>query len=108
MARLVATCGTMDYMLVTPLPGTTPEQLQKTLMELHSAVHNVWSGHSDFAQGKLTAYLGWTANAVQHLANQISPADLDRLVLTPGYGAPEQLTGRGVTTATDLGELICR
>jgi hypothetical protein len=29
----------MDDMLVNPLPGTRPEQFQKTLMEEHSAVY---------------------------------------------------------------------
>jgi hypothetical protein len=65
--------GTMGDMLVNPLPGTRPEQLQKTLMEQHSAVLNLLGWHSASAQDKLGVYIDWTANAVQQLSSQISP-----------------------------------
>lgn len=65
--------GTMDDMLVNPLPGTSPEQLQKTLQEQHVAVLNAWSAHSGNAQASLGAYLQWTTNAVQHLASSQAP-----------------------------------
>jgi hypothetical protein len=70
------------------------EQLQKTLREQHSAVLNVWSGHQGPAQDRLHAYLEWATSAVQHLGNQIIRADLDRLVLTPGYERLLSVAGR--------------
>lgn len=88
-------------MLVTPLPGTTRDHLLKTLREQHSAVFNLWSGGSGAAHDRLTAYIEWTTNAVQHLGNQISAADLDRLVLTRGY--ERLLAGVGTLTGTDMG-----
>ncbi len=89
----------MDDMLVNPRPGTTPEQLQKILQEQHGAVSGLSTGHQGSAQDKLGAYLEWTANAVRQLARPISPADLDRLVLTPGYG--RLLAAFGTVTGTD-------
>jgi hypothetical protein len=87
-------------MLVTPLPGTSRENLQKTLQEMHAAVLNVWSGHHSDAQVKLAAYLEWTMTAIQHLAGQITVTDLDRLVLTPAYG--RLLAALGTVTSSDF------
>jgi hypothetical protein len=69
------------------------------LQEQHSAVVNLHTGHLGGAQTTLGAYLEWTANAVQHLANQISPADLNWLILTPGYG--RLLAAFGTVTGLD-------
>lgn len=97
-------------MLVTPLPGTSRENLKKTLQEMHSAVQNAWSGHYNDAQDKLAAYLEWTTTAVQHLAGQITATDLDRLVLTPAYGrllaALGTVTGRDIATQRALNALV--
>lgn len=87
-------------MLVTPLPGTSRENLQKTLQEVHTAALTVWSGHQGDAQAKLGAYLEWTTTAVQHLTGQIISADLDRLVLTPAYG--RLLAALGTVTGKDI------
>jgi len=87
-------------MLITPVPGASREQLQKTMQEQHVAVLNLRGAHHSSAQGSLGAYLEWTANAVQHLANQISPADLDRLVLTSGYS--RLLAAFGTVTGLDI------
>lgn len=73
-------------MLITPLPGAKREDILRTLREMHTAVGNAYSGHQGNAQAKLGAYLEWTTLAVSHLSSQISPADLDWLVLTPAYG----------------------
>jgi hypothetical protein len=84
----------MDYMLVTPLPGTSRDHLLKTLREQHSAASNVWSGHQGSAQCWLDAYLEWATSALQHLGNQVTRADIDRLVLTPGYVRLLSVAGR--------------
>src|SRR5262249_31735982 len=89
-----------DYMLVTPLPGTSRDQLQKILQEQHWAVERVLSGHHDNAQAKLGGYLEWTATAVRHLHYKVTAADIDRLVLTPGYG--RLLAMLGTVTGTDM------
>ena len=99
-----------SHMLVTPLPGTSRENLQKTLQEMHSAVLTVWSGHYTDAQAKLAAYLEWTTTAIQHLGGQVTMADLDRLVLTPAYGrllnALGTVTGNDVATQRTLRALV--
>ena len=87
-------------MLITPVPGASREQLQKTLQEQHTAVLNLYGAHQSSAQGWLGAYLEWTANAIQQLANQISPVDLDGLVLTPGYR--RLLAAFGTVTGVDI------
>src|SRR5258708_7093416 len=38
--------GTMDYMLVSPLPGANRDNLLRTLREMHSAVSNLYTGGS--------------------------------------------------------------
>ena len=91
---------TLDDMLVTPVPGASREQLQKTLQEQHTAVLNLHGADRSSAQGWLGTYLEWTANAVRHLANQISPIDLDELVLTPGYR--RLLAAFGMVTSVDI------
>ena len=87
-------------MLVTPLPGASREQLQKTLQDQHSAVLNLYGADRGSAQDWLGAYLEWNANAVQHLGSQISPADMDDLVLTPGYR--RLLAAFGTVTGVDI------
>jgi len=61
---------------------------------MHTAVSNLYTGGSGPAHDRLTAYLEWTTGAVQHLSNQISSEDLDRLVLTPGYERLLSVAGR--------------
>ncbi len=81
-------------MLVTPLPGANREHLLKTLKDMHTAVSNLYTGGSGPADDRLTAYVEWTTTALQHLGNQVSSADLDRLVLNPGYGRLLSAVGR--------------
>lgn len=81
-------------MLVTPLPGVDREHLLQTLRELDTAVSNLYTAGSGSAHDRLTAYLEWTTTAEQHLGNQITRADLDRLVFTPGYGRLLSVAGR--------------
>lgn len=81
-------------MLVSPLPGTSRDQLLRTLTQIHSDVTNLRGGGFGGANGWIAAYLKWVATAVQHLSNQVSAADLDRLVLTDGYRHLLSLLGR--------------
>jgi hypothetical protein len=88
-------------MLVTPLPGTGRDNLLRTLREIHSAVFNLrGGGRPGPAQGRLTEYLEWATLAVQQLGNQITAADLERLVLTRGY--ERLLSGVGSMTGLDV------
>jgi hypothetical protein len=74
-------------MLITPRPGVNRQNLLGLLRSMHSRVFNLRSGGppGSTAYGWLLAYLDWTSEAVRMLGNQISPADLDRLVLTKSY-----------------------
>jgi hypothetical protein len=86
-------------MLVTPLPATDRRNLRDALRDAHSAVSNIWSGGSRGAQGWLAEYLEWATDTLTRLGSQISAADLERLVLTPGYA--RLLSAFGTMTATD-------
>ena len=47
-------------------------------------------GGASTARKRVLAYLEWTSNAVRMLGNQVSNADLERLVLTKRYETREQ------------------
>jgi rRNA-processing protein FCF1 len=71
------------------------------LGDVHTAVGNLWSGGgSGTAQARLAGYLEWVTDTVQQLGSQISAADLDQLVLTPGYD--RLLSAAGTMTGTDI------
>lgn len=74
-------------MLVSPRPGVSREDLLKTLQAVRDAVFNLRarSGTPTAFQWFLS-YVDWTNDAVRMLTNRISTTDLDRLVLTKGYG----------------------
>jgi hypothetical protein len=87
-------------MLVTPLPGTGRDNLLKTLREVHTAAYNLRAGPGP-AYDRLTSYIEWATLTAQQLGNQITAADLDRLVLTRGY--ERLLSGFGSMTGLDAG-----
>ena len=88
-------------MLVTPRPGVNRNNQLETLWRLHSEVFNLRSGGGPTtAHKRLLAYLKWTSNAVRMLGSQVSPADLDRLVLTERYKL--LLAGVGTMTSTEM------
>ncbi len=88
-------------MIVTPRPGVHRENLLKALREVHTAVSNLWSGGGPGpAQQRLAEYLEWVTNTVRQLGNQLAAADLDQLVLTPGYGRLLSITG--TMTGTEI------
>lgn len=89
-------------MLVTPLPGTSRDQLLTTLRSVHDAVYNLQSGAGPgTAQSRIATYLEWVTSAIQQLSTRISAADLGRLVLTPGYD--RLLSAAGTMSGTDIG-----
>jgi hypothetical protein len=76
-------------MLITPRPGTNRDTLLKTLREVHQLAEDVHNaGHPPYI--RLLEYLRWANKAARLLLTQISPADLDTLVLTRGH---EMLVG---------------
>jgi hypothetical protein len=82
-------------MLVTAMPGVQREALVGDLRELHDLVRDARSG----SQPALYAYFDWVDNAVRVLQNQISAADLDRLVLTRRYELLLSSAGRSIEDA---------
>ncbi len=88
-------------MLVTPRPGVNRDNLLKSLQSVHNEVFNLRAGSGpSTAYKRLLAYLEWTSNAVRMLGNQISSADLDRLVLTRRHEL--LLSGVGGMTSTEM------
>jgi hypothetical protein len=87
-------------MLVTPLPGTSRDNLLNTFREVHNAAYNL-RGRGGPAHDRLTEYIEWATLTVQRLSSQIKAADLDRLVLTRGY--ERLLSGFGSMTGLDAG-----
>ena len=87
-------------MLVTPRPGVDRRNLLDNLRSVSGAVSNLRGGGPQGAYKRLLAYLEWTSDAVRLLSNQISSADLDRLVLTKGY--ERLLLGVGSMTGTEV------
>lgn len=83
-------------MLITPRPGTNREGLLENLHKITIEAGNI-SG--DNAYKALLDYLEWVSDAVYLLGNQISGADLERLVLTPRYG--QLLGGVGTMTSSE-------
>jgi hypothetical protein len=72
-------------MLITPAPGVDRETLRRALASVHQDVSNIEGGGPHTAHERLLAYLDWTSSAVRMLGNQISIADVDRLILTRRY-----------------------
>jgi rRNA-processing protein FCF1 len=88
-------------MLVTPRPGVNRDNLLKTLQSVHTDAFNLRGGGGPAsAYKRLLAYLEWTSNAVRIIGNQISPADLTRLVLTKRYEL--LLAGAGTLSGTEM------
>jgi hypothetical protein len=68
-------------MLVTPLPWVNRNQLLDTLRAVHQAAGDARQSHSDPDR----EYFRWCENAVMQLTPLVTPADIDRLVLTQAY-----------------------
>jgi hypothetical protein len=71
--------------LIAPLPGVSRAQLRDSLQQLWTEAYNIRSGTYGSGFEQLARYLNWASGAVRTLANQIRPADIDKLILTRGY-----------------------
>lgn len=72
--------------LPSPRPGISRDTLLQSLCERHNELVNLRGGGGPgLAQDRILRYLEWVTSAVRHLTYQVSPADIDRLVQTPGY-----------------------
>ncbi|OKI99931.1 PIN domain-containing protein [Kitasatospora sp. CB01950] len=69
-------------MLISPLPGTNRENLLESLRSLATTVGNLWTSGPRETLELALKYLEWANDAVELLDGQISPQDIDRLVLT--------------------------
>jgi rRNA-processing protein FCF1 len=88
-------------MLITARPGVNRDNLLKALQSVQGEMSNLHSGAGSArnAQERALAYLKWTNGAIRMLGNQISPSDLNHLVLTDRYKL--LLTALGTLTGTD-------
>jgi PIN domain-containing protein len=84
---------------VTPRPGVNSGNLLSSLCSIRTAVFNLRGG-PQVAHKRLLAYLEWSSDAARMLGNQISSADLDRLVLTRRHEL--LLSGVGSMTGTEM------
>jgi hypothetical protein len=68
-------------MLIRPKPGADRDSLLKNLEYVHTEVGNVRTrGHT--AVDLYNSYIAWVNESVRMLRHQVSPEDLERLVLT--------------------------
>ncbi|MFD7615801.1 PIN domain-containing protein [Streptomyces sp. NPDC059802] len=74
-------------MLITLAPGAHRDNAIDALRSVSAAAVRVRGSGPHDAFARLTAYLGWSNDAARQLHNQISPADIDRLVLTRRHQA---------------------
>jgi hypothetical protein len=74
-------------MPITPLPGTSRDNLLANLGNLRNDVDNLQSSHTQSPYGRLIAYLRWAASAVRMLRGQLRDDDINRLVLTRRHDA---------------------
>lgn len=70
-------------MLVEPVPGANRDQLIGTLREIHADLVNLRPRVGDIHEG----YLGWANDAARKISTLVTPATVDRLILTSRYWA---------------------
>jgi hypothetical protein len=85
-------------MLVTPLPGVNRDDLLKVLRDTEAAAADA-GNVGGTASDRLLAYLQWVNASVRMLSSRITPADVDRLVLTRGY---ERLLAAAGSLSSDV------
>lgn len=93
-------------MLVSPRPGVNRENLLNDLRRVHTDVFNLrgGGGRARNAYERLLEYLNWASDAMSLLGNQISGADLERLVLTRRY--EQLLAGVGTLGGSDAEKVV--
>jgi rRNA-processing protein FCF1 len=88
-------------MLVTPRPGVDRTHLLDSLRSVQRSVATLrGAGGPADAHKRLLAYVEWTSFAVRMLGNQISDADLSRLVMTNRHEF--LLSGVGIMRGTEM------
>ncbi len=92
-------------MMLTPRPGTNRKNLRDSLNSTYSELPNLQGGPQS-AYSRLLSYLNWTSNAVRVLGNQISDADLNRLVLTKRYELLLAGIGNMAGTSTEAQRVV--
>jgi hypothetical protein len=85
-------------MLITPRPGVSRESLLDDLRISGYETQSLYGGTSAYV--RLLDYLDWVGRTVEKFGNQISAADLERLVLTPRY--TQLLAGVGTMTGEEI------
>ncbi|MGH3221605.1 MAG: hypothetical protein ACRDPY_23410 [Streptosporangiaceae bacterium] len=94
---------------MTIYPGANRDNVLGALRDIASKVQNAGNAHGP-AHVRMTAYLEWATNSVRMLERRVSTADIDRLVLTPGYErllvAVGTLTGANIGTQRVLNGLV--
>ncbi|MFB7239337.1 PIN domain-containing protein [Streptomyces sp. NPDC056269] len=91
-------------MIVTPIPGTSRDNVYKVLRGLWVSASNLDSQHSNTAYERLLRYLEWVNESQRMLVGQISGPDIDRLVRTRMYES--LLDGVGHLASTDHTRLL--
>ncbi|MFJ2271937.1 PIN domain-containing protein [Streptomyces sp. NPDC087228] len=91
-------------MLITLAPGAHRDNVIDALQSISRAAANLRGPGPDTAYARLSAYLDWANEAARRLHNQISPADLDRLVLTRRHQA--LFDSFGHLTSTDQQQVV--
>jgi hypothetical protein len=75
--------------------------LLQGLLDRHNELVSLRGGGGPRGAGdRIRSYLEWVTNPVRHLTYQVSAADIDRLVLTPGY---DRLLAASAIPGTDIG-----
>lgn len=72
-------------MLITPRPGSYPQNIRDALSSAHLAADNLRSAHNTSTYGRLLQYLEWATDTSGTLRHQISDGDIGRLILTRRY-----------------------
>jgi rRNA-processing protein FCF1 len=72
-------------MIVTPIPGTSPDSVLQTLRSVHTAAGNLGNYHQP--DENLLKYLTWATESMRMLSSYIRAKDVEALVRTPQYSA---------------------
>src|SRR4051794_7876781 len=91
-------------MVVQLTVGADMETVLEVLREVGSDAYNA-RGAGGTPAARVDAYLKWANRAALRLRNQVTPAEIDRLVLTPVYFAVVALTRE---PTAHIGELVDR
>lgn len=87
-------------MLVTIYPGVGRSSVLETLRDIHSKIGDAANVHGSVA-ARAIGYLDWANDWVRMLEHRVGAADIDRLVLGPGY--ERLLSATGILTGSVTG-----